>query len=141
MTVRSAQAIWKGTLKEGAGELSLESGAYTGPYDFRSRFETGPTTNPEELLGAAHASCYVMFLSALLSVEGLKPEHLHAISKVHLGDGPTLTKLELHLDAQLSGITEAKLRELAQNAKEQCPISKALGAVAEMTLEIQFTAL
>ncbi len=141
MTVRSAQAVWKGTLKNGSGELSLESGAYSGPYDYKSRFESGTSTNPEELLGAAHAGCYAMFLSALLSDEGLNPEHLHAVSKVHLGAGPTITKLELHLNAKVLGIEEAKFLALAQTAKEKCPISKALGAVAEMTLEIEFTAL
>lgn len=92
MPIRSAKAVWKGTLKEGQGHLKLESGAYEGPYTWASRFADASGTNPEELIGAAHAGCYAMFLSALLTNNSTPPEELSATAKVHLGDGPTITK-------------------------------------------------
>ncbi|MER3444168.1 MAG: peroxiredoxin [Meiothermus sp.] len=134
MPVRSAEAIWKGTLKEGKGHLKLQSGVYEGPYTYASRFESGPETNPEELVGAAHAGCFAMFLSALLTNNGLIPERLHAKSSVHLGEGPTITKIVLELEATVPGLSEEKFHELAQEAKAKCPISKALAAVPEIEL-------
>ncbi|GGJ41817.1 OsmC family protein [Deinococcus roseus] len=137
MTVKSAEATWNGTLKAGKGHLKLESGVYEGGYTFAGRFENGKGTNPEELIAAAHSGCYTMFLSALLSEKGLDPERLHTTAKVHLGAGPTVTKIELFLEAQVSGISEEDLRATAQEAKEKCPISKLLAAVPEMTLDIK----
>lgn len=135
MPVRSAQAVWQGTLKEGKGHLKLESGVYEGPYTWAGRFASGPGTNPEELIGAAHASCYAMFLSALLTNNNTPPESLHATSKVHLGDGPTVTRIELSMEAKVPGLSAEKFQELAQEAKAKCPISKALAAVPEITLD------
>ncbi len=135
MPVRSAQAVWKGTLKEGQGHLKLESGVYEGPYTWASRFADSSGTNPEELVGAAHAGCYAMFLSALLTNHNTPPEELKATAKVHLGEGPTISKIELHLEAKVPGISAEKFQELAQEAKTKCPISKALAAVPEISLE------
>jgi osmotically inducible protein OsmC len=135
MPVRTSEALWQGTLKEGKGHLKLQSGVYEGPYTYASRFENAPGTNPEELIGAAHAGCFAMFLSALLTHSGFTPERLQAKSSVHLGEGPTITKIELQLEAKVPGLSEEKFQELAQEAKAKCPVSKALAAVPEITLE------
>lgn len=132
MTVRASTAEWKGTLKEGAGTMKLGSGAYEGPFTFASRFESGPGTNPEELIGAAHAGCFSMFLSALLSKEGFVPT-IRTTAKVHLGAGPTINLIELETEAEVPGIDEEKFQQLAQDAKKGCPVSKAL-AGPEITL-------
>lgn len=132
MTVRASTAAWKGTLKEGAGTMKLGSGAYEGPFTFASRFESGPGTNPEELIGAAHAGCFSMFFSALLSKEGFVPT-IHTTAKVHLGAGPTINLIELETEAEVPGIDEEKFQQLAQDAKKGCPVSKAL-AGPEITL-------
>ncbi len=135
MPVRSASAVWRGTLKEGQGQLKLGSGVFEGPYTWASRFAEASGTNPEELIGAAHAGCFALFLSALLTNNNTPPEELRAIAKVHLGEGPTVTKIELHLEGKVPGISPEKFQELAQEAKAKCPISKALAAVPEITLE------
>ena len=105
MAVRTSSAEWKGTLKEGAGTLKLASGAYEGPYTFASRFESGPETNPEELIGAAHAGCYSMFLSALLSNKGFVPI-IRTTATVHLEAGPTITLIELNTEAECPVVTK-----------------------------------
>jgi lipoyl-dependent peroxiredoxin len=133
MTVRTSSAEWKGTLKEGAGTLKLASGAYEGPYTFASRFESGPETNPEELIGAAHAGCYSMFLSALLSNKGFVPT-IRTTAAVHLEAGPTITLIELNTEAEVPGCDEATFQELAEAAKKGCPVSKALTG-PEITLQ------
>src|SRR5512137_2610885 len=98
MAVRTSSAEWKGTLKEGAGTMKLGSGAYEGPYTRASRFETGPGTNPEELIGAANAGCFSMFLAAILSKSGFPPVEIRTTAKVHMGDGPTITLIELETE-------------------------------------------
>ncbi|MEZ4605506.1 MAG: OsmC family protein [Deinococcales bacterium] len=135
MSVNHANAVWEGSLKEGRGTMSLPKGAYEGPFSYASRFETGPGTNPEELIGAAHAGCYSMFLSALLSNEGTPPTKVATTATVHLGAGPTVEKIELVTEATVPGINAEKFQELAASAKEKCPISKALAAVAEISLK------
>ncbi|RDI94862.1 OsmC family peroxiredoxin [Meiothermus sp. QL-1] len=135
MPVRSANAVWKGTLKEGQGHLRLQSGVYEGPYTWASRFADAAGTNPEELVAAAHAGCFAMFLSALLTNHNTPPEELNVTARVHLGEGPTLTKIELELSARVPGLDPGKFAELAEEAKAKCPISKALAAVPEITLE------
>lgn len=125
MTTRTSSAEWKGTLKEGAGTMKLASGAYEGPYTFASRFESGPGTNPEELIGAAHAGCFSMFLSALLSNKGFVPT-VRTTATVHLGAGPTITLIELDSEAEVPGCDEETFQELAVAAKKGCPVSKAL---------------
>ena len=130
MAVRSAEAIWEGTLKEGAGVLKVQSGVLDGaPSTYVSRFEEGEGTNPEELIGAAHAGCYSMFLSALLTNGGFTPTRVQTTAKVHLGAGPTITKIELTCSATVPGLDDAKLQELAAQAKANCPVSKALASV------------
>ncbi|HNW60391.1 MAG TPA: OsmC family protein [bacterium] len=133
MAVRSSSAEWKGTLKEGAGTMRLGSGAWEGPFTFASRFESGPGTNPEELIGAAQAGCFSMFLSALLTKEGFLPGSIRTTAKVHLGEGPTITLIELSCEAQVPGITAERFAQLAGEAKKNCPVSKAL-AGPEITL-------
>lgn len=135
MAVRKASAVWKGTLKEGAGTMTLGSGAFEGNYSFSSRFEEGPGTNPEELIGAAHAGCFSMFLAALLTDAGYPPTRIDTVAKVHLRQGPTITLIELESQAEVPGIDDATLQELAAQAKENCPVSKALaGPEIKMTV-------
>lgn len=134
MSVRSAEAVWQGTLKEGSGWLTVQSGVYAGPYTFAGRFGDGKGTNPEELIGAAHAGCYSMFLSALLTNDGLTPTRIATTAKVHLEAGPTITKIELNCEAEVPGIDDAAFQEKAAAAKANCPVSKALSAVATIEL-------
>ncbi len=134
MSVRSAEATWLGTLKEGSGTMKLGSGLYEGPYTHASRFASGPGTNPEELIGAAHAGCFSMFLSALLTGQGFTPTRIHTTAKVHLEAGPTITRIELDCAAEVPGLEAEALAEIAAEAKAKCPVSKALAAVEEITL-------
>lgn len=125
MAVRTSSAEWKGTLKEGAGTMKVGSGVYEGPFSYASRFETGPGTNPEELLGAAHAGCFSMFLASLLADAGFKPTRIATTATVHL-EGATITLIELHTRAEVPNLTEAELQKHAEAAKKGCPVSKAL---------------
>lgn len=134
MAVRTSEATWQGTLKEGSGTMKLGSGLCEGPFTFASRFEEGKGTNPEELIGAAHAGCFSMYLSALLSDAGTPPRRVHTTASVHLEAGPTIRKIALHCEADVPGLDEAKFQELAARAKQECPVSKALAAVEEITL-------
>jgi osmotically inducible protein OsmC len=133
MAVRTSSAEWKGSLKEGSGTIKLASGAYQGPYTYASRFESAQGTNPEELIGAAHAGCFSMFLASLLTNAGFVPTRIHTTATVHLGAGPTITLIELNTEAEVPDITEAAFLERAQLAKNNCPVSKALAAT-ETTL-------
>jgi osmotically inducible protein OsmC len=135
MAVRTSEATWKGTLREGSGVMKVGDGAYEGPFTWASRFADGKGTNPEELIGAAHAGCFSMFLSALLTKEQFPPEEVHTTATVHLGDGPTITTINLVTEAKVPGISGDKFAELAQQAKANCPVSKALSAVGEITLD------
>jgi lipoyl-dependent peroxiredoxin len=134
MTIRTANAVWEGTLKEGHGVMKMQSGAYEGPYTWASRFSSGPGTNPEELIGAAHAGCFSMFLSALLTNNGTPPVRVETTAAVHLGEGPTITNIDLVCQATVPNISEEKFQELAQSAKEKCPVSKVLAA-ADISLQ------
>ena len=137
MAVRSAEAEWKGSLREGAGRMKLGSGAFEGSYSFPSRFESGAGTNPEELIGAAHAGCYSMALSAGLGKAGFTPTRIHTVARVHLekvGEGFSITKIELETEAAVPGIGAAAFQEQAEGAKKGCPVSKALAAT-EITLK------
>jgi osmotically inducible protein OsmC len=136
MPVRSAEAIWTGTLKEGKGKLKSGSGVFESDYTWAARFEEEPGTNPEELVGAALAGCYSMFLSALLTKANLTPTRIHTTAKVHLEAGPTITLIELVTHAVVPGLDEKTFQEQAQAAKQNCPVSKALASV-----EIQLTAV
>lgn len=129
MPVRNAQAIWNGTLREGSGTMKLGSGFFEGPFTFASRFESGKGTNPEELLGAAHAGCFSMFLAAQLTKAGFPPQQIQTTAQVHLGDGPTITLIEFETTAHVPTIEEAKFHELVDVSKKGCPVSKALASV------------
>ena len=126
MAIRSSSAEWKGTLKEGSGTMRVGSGAYEGPYTHASRFESGPGTNPEELIGAALAGCFSMFLASLLTNAGYTPTRVATSARVHLSPGPTITLIELTTQAEVPGVSEADFQEHAAAAKRCCPVSKAL---------------
>ncbi len=126
MAVRTSSAEWKGTLKQGAGSMKLASGAYEGPFTFASRFESGKGTNPEELIGAAHAGCFSMFLSALLTDAGFTPTRIRTSAVVHLDVGPTISLIELRTEAEVPNLTDAAFQKHAEAAKSGCPVSKAL---------------
>ena len=132
MVVRTSTAEWHGRVRDGGGTVSLGSGAFEGPYSFGSRFEEEPGTNPEELLGAAHASCFSMALSLLLTEAGYTPTWIRTVAKVKIersGDGFAITHIELVTEAEIPGIDAAAFSAHAQAAKSNCPVSKALGAV------------
>ncbi len=129
MSISNSTAIWKGNLTEGSGTMKLGKGGYEGPFTKASRFDNGAGTNPEELIGAAHAGCYSMFLSAVLSKSGFPPTEIRTTAKVHLGDGPSITLIELDTEAQVPGCDEATFLKHADEAKAGCPVSKALAAV------------
>lgn len=125
MTKRTANALWNGTLKEGKGTMNFSN--YSGPYTFASRFEEGDGTNPEELVAAAHAGCYSMFLSALISGKGLTPQSVETSAIVTLGKddtGPCITNINLDCKVKCHGLNQEVFDELAATAKEKCPISR-----------------
>jgi osmotically inducible protein OsmC len=113
--------------------MRLGSGAYEGRFSFASRFEEGPGTNPEELIAAAHAGCFSMFLTATLGKAGHTDTQVSTTARIHLEAGPTITRIELETEARVPGLDDAAFQELARTAKEGCPVSKALAAV-EITL-------
>ena len=130
MPTRKAEAEWEGNLAEGSGQLKVGSGAFEGPYSFKSRFEEGQSaTNPEELLGAAHAGCFTMALTAQLSRAGIKPKRIHTEARVKLekvGEAFSITQIELETEAEIPDIDDATFQKYAQEAKQNCPLSKAL---------------
>jgi osmotically inducible protein OsmC len=138
--IRHAEAHWEGSLKEGKGHLKVETGTLDTGYSFRSRFEDGRETNPEELLGAAHAGCFSMALSAMLSAAGTPPKSIHTKAAVHLNQVPggfAIDLIELETAGVVPGIDAAKFEEHAANAKANCPVSKAL-AGAKIHLKTTF---
>jgi osmotically inducible protein OsmC len=137
MATRQANAEWKGSLKEGTGEMALGSGSYKGPYSFVSRFENGSGTNPEELIGAAHAGCFSMALAAALGRAGITPTSIRTTAKVHLGTsdaGPTITRIDLETEGEVPGIDQATFQQHAEGARKGCVVSRALGGVKDITL-------
>ncbi|MEW5874765.1 MAG: OsmC family protein [Candidatus Zixiibacteriota bacterium] len=140
MAVRTANAVWNGGLKGGKGTMKLGSGAYEGAYSFLSRFEEGAGTNPEELIGAAHAGCFSMAFSGGLERAGFSPKSIATTAKVHLekvGEGFSITRIDLLTKAEIPGIDDAKFQEIAQAAKAGCPVSRALAAIPEITLKAE----
>ncbi len=131
--IRKASAIWKGDLKSGKGVVSSETGVLKdNQYSFSSRFESGTGTNPEELLGAAHAGCFSMALSGGLSAAGFVPDQISTTAKVHIEkvtEGFGVTLIELFTEARVPKIDEAKFQEIAAGTKTGCPISRALASV------------
>jgi lipoyl-dependent peroxiredoxin len=137
MAIRTADAVWQGDLKAGKGNVKFGNGAFDGQYSFTSRFEEGAGTNPEELIAAAHASCFSMALSNGLSQAGHIPDEVKTTAKVHLVKGEAgfgIPKIELVTVAKVPGIDNAEFQEQAEKAKKNCPISKLLAA-AEITLD------
>jgi osmotically inducible protein OsmC len=129
MPVRSASAVWEGGLKNGKGTMKFGSGAFEGKYSFASRFEQGPGTNPEELIGAAHAGCFSMALAMILEQAGYIPERINTSAKVHIekaGEGFKITFIELDTEAKVPGMDERTFRDKAEMAKQGCPVSVAL---------------
>src|SRR3954453_1175669 len=139
MPTRSANAEWQGAFKRGGGTVSVESGSFTGQqYNFSGRFESGPGTNPEELLAAAHAACFAMALSVGLTQAGNPPESLAADAKAtieQVGEGFEITRIDLTVRGRVPGLDDDGFKQAAQGAKEGCPLSKALAAVKEITLD------
>ena len=137
MAVHGASAEWTGSLKDGSGKMRLGSGAFEGAYSFVSRFESGPGTNPEELIGAAHAGCFSMALAAALGRAGHTPSSLKTSAKVHLGAteaGPTITRIDLEVVGDVPGIDAATFQQHAEGAKKGCVVSRALAGVPNITL-------
>src|SRR5712691_526962 len=136
---KTASAVWKGGLKDGKGTISTESGVLSSAqYGFKARFEEGRGTNPEELLGAAHAGCFSMALAAGLTRAGHAPTRIHTTARVHLerrGEVFDITRMELQTRARVPGIYEAEFRKQAETAEKTCPVSKAL-AGPEISLEV-----
>lgn len=139
--IKKAWAVWKGSLKEGGGTLSTETGVLKeAPYGFKSRFENGKGTNPEELLGAAHAGCFSMALSLMLGEAGLTPEKIEthaAITLEKVGEGFEITASHLSVVAKVPGADQAKFAELANKAKAGCPLSKVLRANITMDAKLE----
>lgn len=137
--IRKANAVWNGGGRDGAGKLSSGSGVLKDTtYGFKSRFEDGPGTNPEELIAAAHAGCFSMALAFALQGAGFTPEEIRTEAAVSIepeGQGFKITRSALTLRARIPGIDEAKFMELAKGAEQNCPVSKALNA--EISLDAQ----
>ena len=133
MNTRHSTAKWTGSLKEGSGHMKIGENAWEGKFSFPSRFESADGTNPEELIGAAHAGCFSMALTASLGKAGYSPESVNTKATVHFGmvDGaPTISKIELVTEADVADIEDAEFQEIAKGAKENCPVSKALAGTS-----------
>jgi osmotically inducible protein OsmC len=140
MAIRTANAAWQGSLVGGRGTMALQSGAYEGQYSFSSRFEEGTGSNPEELIAAAHAGCFSMALSAVLTDGGHEPESVKTEARVQIlkeGEGFAIKKIDLVTRGRVPGIDADAFQQAAQAAKENCPVSLALAAVPEITLDAQ----
>src|SRR3954447_16381489 len=141
MPTRSAKADWQGEFKRGGGSVSTETGVLGAPYNFSGRFESGTGTNPEELLAASHASCFTMALSVGLTQAGSPPESLATDAHVTVAQvegGFGITKIELSVTGKVPGLDADGFAQAAKDAKENCPLSKALASVPEITLETSF---
>jgi osmotically inducible protein OsmC len=138
----TARAHWEGDLKNGKGTIGLGSGAFEGPYSFKARFEGAPGTTPEELLGAAHAGCFTMALSLGLTTAGHPPTSLDTSAVVTLGkvgESFAITRIDLTLKGVVPGLSESEFKRLAEDAKKNCIVSRAISNVP-MTLEATLNA-
>ncbi|HLV65755.1 MAG TPA: OsmC family peroxiredoxin [Polyangiaceae bacterium] len=141
MTVSKAQATWTGTLKEGNGSVKGGNGYFEAPFTYATRFEgASQGTTPEELIGAAQAGCFSMFLAAQLSKEGHTPKRIDTTALVHLEAGPTITKIELETTADVPGVDESLFQDKVQFSKQNCPVSKALSSVPEIVVRAKLAA-
>lgn len=135
---RHAEAQWSGTLKEGKGEIALGSGVFKGEYSFDTRFTMGDGTTPEELIAAAHASCFTMATAAALTAKNHAPEHLATSASVTLEtttDGPTITAIELHITGKVEGLSQEEFEAITAETKAKCPVSRALAGVPNITVK------
>jgi osmotically inducible protein OsmC len=138
MTINTASAVWQGDLPSGKGTVALGNGAFKGEYSFKSRFEDGKGTNPEELIAAAHAACFSMAFSHQLAQAGFPPASISTEAKVSLEKvegGFAITQITLICEGSVPNVSDAKFQELGNAAKSGCPISKALAAVGNITLQ------
>jgi osmotically inducible protein OsmC len=138
---KKAWAVWNGGIKDGGGSISTETGVLKeAPYGFKARFEEGPGTNPEELIGAAHAGCFSMAFSLMLGEAGFKPERIETHAEItleKLGDGFTITASHLNVRARVPGLDQKTFDELAAQAKAGCPVSKVLNAKITMLATLE----
>jgi lipoyl-dependent peroxiredoxin len=139
--IKKAWAVWKGGIRDGGGSISTETGVLRdAPYGFKSRFENGKGTNPEELIGAAHAGCFSMALSSMLGEAGLKPERIEthaAVSLEKVGTGFEITASHLTVSASIPGVDDTTFQEIASKAKAGCPVSKLLKARITMEAKLE----
>lgn len=138
MPIRTSNAVWRGALRDGNGTMKLGSGAFEGQYSFASRFQEGTGTNPEELIGAAHAGCFSMALAGILADAGHPPTSIHTTAKVSINPadgGFAITRIDLITEGDVPGIDQATFSQCADDAKKNCPVSKALASVPEITLQ------
>ena len=137
MPTRTATAEWNGSLRDGSGTMNMQSGSYEGPYSFQSRFKEGEGTNPEELIGAAHAGCFSMQLSGLLGAHDITPESVRTEARVEVSKvegGFAITNIHLISRVKAPGVDDGTFQEVANAAKETCPVSQALKSV-DITLD------
>ena len=138
MASRTGSAQWTGNLPDGSGELTVGDGVFSGAYTAKSRFDEGEGTNPEELIAAAHAACFSMALSNILDQAGHPPESVSTTAAVHLrmgDDGPEINRIQLTTEGRVPGIDQDHFAKHAEEARAGCPVSKALVAVPEITVE------
>jgi osmotically inducible protein OsmC len=143
MAVRNGSAEWRGDLQSGAGTVNVGDGVFEGQYSFASRFEEGTGTNPEQLIAAAHAACFSMALANILSEAGHAPESVDTKANIQLRnvDGaPTLTRVDLETEGRVPGIDQAQFQEYADQAKQGCPVSRALAGIPEIALSATLVA-
>jgi lipoyl-dependent peroxiredoxin len=143
MPVRTARAVWNGDLRGGDGTVALGSGAFEGRYSFGSRFEEAAGTNPDELLGAAEAGCFSMFLAGALGKAGYTPQRIETSARVNLvmGEaGARIESIELETDGEVPGIDEETFRQHAEDASKNCPVSKALATQVRVTARLRHAA-
>ena len=138
MATRNGSAVWRGDLQSGEGRITIGDGVHEGPYTFKSRFEGEGGTNPEELIAAAEAGCFTMQLGSVLGNEGHPPDELHTDARAlmrNVDGAPKIAGLELKLRGRVPGIDQETFQRFAEQAKEECLISRALAGVDEITLE------
>jgi osmotically inducible protein OsmC len=138
MPIRKSTARWEGGLKEGRGSMRLGSGLFEGAYDYKTRFEEEPGTNPDELVAAAHAGCFSMYLGGVLQKAGHPAEYIQTEARVVLGKddvGPKIEKIKLSVEVKAPGLDQAALQTHAETSKKNCPVSRALAAVPTVELE------
>ena len=137
MATRNGSAEWRGDLKGGEGDLTVGDGVFKGAYSFSSRFEEGEGTNPEELIAAAHAACFSMSLANVMAQHGHPAESVRTVAKVHLRQtdaGPAIQRIDLETEGRVPGIDQAHFADHAEEAKQGCPVSRALAGVDEINL-------